>query len=294
MSIDIPDPDSVIQTFSGIPSGTWVTAGGAALVAFLAGLAFAKGVIRQLFGMLSLGLALLVAFYVFRNRGEVFGATGAGMSTDRLMLFSAGAGLLTYLLCKGIVHLLAAFGLLNLLGGLAGWKGLMLSIIPSGFLLWASSTVLRLTGNVYSVEGTAEARRDGAKDESLTSWLHQFSQQVDRSTLGSLAEKLDPFDVRATANLSRLLILWPDGTVWRRLANRDAKTAQMLNHPKLVALGKDAKVRQAIDRQDFAGLMQLPQVENTAADPQLAPFLKGLALEEAMDAIVYKTPGSKR
>jgi hypothetical protein len=34
--------------------------------------------------------------------------------------------------------------------------------------------------------------------------------------------------------------------------------------------------------------MQLPQVEKAASNPQLEPFLKGLALEEAMDSIVYQ------
>ncbi len=51
------------------------------------------------------------------------------------------------------------------------------------------------------------------------------------------------------------------------------------------------KVRQAIDRQDFAGLMQLPQVEKAATNPELEEFLKGLALEEAMDTMVYQKPG---
>jgi hypothetical protein len=169
----------------------------------------------------------------------------------------------------------------------------MLSVIPSGFLLWAGSMALRLTGNVAGVENTAEMKRDGTSEKlqsTVASWLHQFSQQVDRSSLGSLAEKLDPFDMRATANLARLLILWPDGTVWNRLAMQDPKAARSLNNPKLTALGSDPKVRQAIERQDFAGLMQLPQVEKAAADPELNAFLTGLALEEAMDVIVYKAP----
>lgn len=259
------------------------------MVAFLAGLAFARGVIRQLVGMVSLGLSLTVAFYVYRHRSEVFGAMGTTMTTDRLMMFSAGAGLLTYFICKGVIHLLAGFGILNLLGGLAGWKGLMLSVIPSGFLLWAGSMALRLTGNVAGVESAAEVAKQGSNIQTqVTSWLHKLSQQVDHSTFGSLAEKLDPYDMRATANLARLLILWPDGTVWQQLAAQNPKTALMLNNPMIVQLGSDAKVRQAIDRQDFAGLMQLPQIEKTASDPEINAFLKGLALEQAMDAIIYK------
>lgn len=288
----ILDLSPVTDTLQQISAGTWISAGGAGVVAFLAGLAFARGVIRQLLGMASLAISVGVAWYVFRNRSDVFGSMGAGMSTDRLMLFAAAAGLLTYFLCKGMIHLLAGFGLVNMLGGLAGWKGLMISAIPSGFLLWVGATVLRQVGNVYGVENTAmAAKQQGSHLEGkVSSWLHQFSQQIDRSAVGSLAEKLDPFDVRATANLARLLILWPEGSVWRRLAAESPKTAATLSHPKIQALGRDAKVRQAIGRQDFAGLMQLPQVEKTASDPALEPVLRGLALEEAMDAIVYKRP----
>ncbi|MDZ4286559.1 MAG: CvpA family protein [Prosthecobacter sp.] len=293
--VNLPNPSSILDTLQTIPSGTWVTAGGAALVAFLAGLAFARGVIKQLFGMLCLAIAVLVALYVFRHRSVVFGSAGATMSTDKLMIFAASAGLLTYFVCRFLIHILAGMGLLNMLGGLAGWKGLMLSVIPSGFLLWVGSMTLRLTGNVSGVENTAEVARAGPSLQGkVTSWLHQFSQQVDRSVLGSLAEKFDPLDLRATANLSRLLILWPDGTAWQRLAYQSPKNAQLLGHPKIRALGQDPKVRQAIDRQDFAGLMQLPQVEQAASDPELQPFLEGLALEEAMDAIVYKQPTKRR
>ncbi|HYF36518.1 MAG TPA: CvpA family protein, partial [Prosthecobacter sp.] len=262
----LPSPSSVLDTLQGIPAGTWVTAGAAGIVAFLAGLAFARGVVKQLFGMVSLGLAVLVAYYVFSHRSTVFGSAGATMSSDKLMIFSASAGLLTYFVCRFLIHILAGVGLLNILGGLTGWKGLMVSLVPSGFMLWVSTLVLRLTGTVFGMETAADARghnpaAPGAKADApnaFTTWLHQLSQQIDRSTLGALAEKFDPLDLRATANLSRLLILWPDGTVWNQLAAQNAEAGRMLNHPKLVALGKDPKVRQAIERQDFAGLMQLP------------------------------------
>lgn len=299
MSVNLPNLSSIFDSLQGIPAGTWVTAGAAALVAFLAGLAFARGVVKQLFGMVSLGLAVAAAYYVFSHRSIVFGSGGATMSTDKLMIFSGAAGLLVYAVCRYIVHLLAGWGLLNILGGMAGWKGLMVSLVPSGFLLWVSSLVLRLTGTVFGMETASDATgqapgANGKKEEpsAFVTWLHQFSQKIDRSSLGALAEKFDPLDLRATANLSRLLILWPDGTVWRQLA-ADPKAGRMLNHPKLIALGKDPKVRQAIDRQDFAGLMQLPQVEQAASDHELEPFLKGLALEEAMDRIVYRTPGRR-
>jgi hypothetical protein len=292
VSVDLPNPSSITDALQGIPAGTWVTAAAAGLVAFFAGLAFARGVVKQLYGMVCLGLAALAAYYVFSHRTTVFGDAGAKLSTDMLMIISGAAGLLTYVVCRGLLHILAGVGLLNVLGGLTGWKGLMVSLVPSGFLLWVSSLVLRFTGTVFGMETAAGAtdKREEAQAGSVVTWLHQLSQKVDRSTLGALAQKLDPLDLRARANLSRLLILWPDGTVWERLVARDPKVGLTLNHPKLIALGKDPKVRQAIERQDFAGLMQLPQVEQVARDGELQPFLEGLALEEAMDAIIYKVP----
>ena len=49
-------------------------------------------------------------------------------------------------------------------------------------------------------------------------------------------------------------------------------------------------VRKAIDNRDFAGLMQMRKVEDAANHPDLQPLLGGLALEQAMDSVVYQRP----
>jgi hypothetical protein len=271
-----------------VSTGTWVTAGGAAMVAFLAGLAFSKGVVRQLMTMASLALSVMVAWFVFTHRAEVFGSMGANMGTDRLLLFSAGAGLLTFFVSKGFTALLAAAGLLKLFGGMTGWKGMMISTIPSAFMLWVGAMVLRLVGNLYGLETASVVAREGSRiSDQATSLWQEVSQSLDRSTLGSIAAQVDPFDMRATANLARLLILWPDGTVWAGLA-KDAKTRAVLNHAEIQKLGHDPEVRRCIDRKDFAGLIQLKQVAKAAANEELRPVLSGLALEQAMDTIIYK------
>jgi len=284
----VAEAHPALEALGRVSTGTWVTAGGAGMVAFLAGLAFAKGVVRQLMTMASLALSVAVAWSVFRHRSEVFGSMGASLSTDRLLLFSAGAGLLTFFVCKGLTAFLAAAGLLKLFGGMTGWKGMMISTIPSAFMLWVGAMVLRLVGNLYGLETASAVAREGSRiSDQATSLWHEVSQSLDRSTLGSLAAQVDPFEMRATANLARLLILWPDGTVWAGLA-KDAKTRAVLNHADIQKLGSDSEVRRCIDRKDFAGLIQLKQVEKTAANPELRPVLSGLALEEAMDTIIYK------
>ena len=282
------EANPALDALGRVSAGTGVTAGGAAMVAFLAGLAFSKGGVRQLMTMASLALSVMVAWFVFTHRAEVFGSMGANMGTDRLLLFSAGAGLLTFFVSKGLTALLAAAGLLKLFGGMTGWKGMMISTIPSAFMLWVGAMVLRLVGNLYGLETASVVAREGSRiSDQATSLWHEVSQSLDRSTLGSIAAQVDPFDMRATANLARLLILWPDGTVWAGLA-KDAKTRAVLNHAEIQKLGHDPEVRRCIDRKDFAGLFQLKQVSKAAANEELRPVLSGLALEQAMDTIIYK------
>ena len=282
------EANPALDALGRVSAGTWVTAGGAAMVAFLAGLAFSKGVVRQLMTMASLALSVMVAWFVFTHRAEVFGSMGANMGTDRLLLFSAGAGLLTFFVSKGFTALLAAAGLLKLFGGMTGWKGMMISTIPSAFMLWVGAMVLRLVGNLYGLETASVVAREGSRiSDQATSLWQEVSQSLDRSTLGSIAAQVDPFDMRATANLARLLILWPDGTVWAGLA-KDAKTRAVLNHAEIQKLGHDPEVRRCIDRKDFAGLIQLKQVSKAAANEELRGVLSGLALEQAMDTIIYK------
>ncbi|TDU81685.1 hypothetical protein EI77_00995 [Prosthecobacter fusiformis] len=288
LAISLPDLDGILESVKRTFSGGGMTAGGMALVAFLAGLAFARGIAQQFLTMMSLALSVLAGLYIFRHRAEVFGAYGANMSTNTLLIMSGAAALLTYFLARALINILAGFGLLAFLGSFTGWKAGMLSLLPSGVLMWLSAMVLRLVGSVYGLENASIQQSGKGETSSFGAWVQELAQKVDRTSVGRFAEKLDPYDMRATANLSRLLILWPDGRVWQQIAAKGPQTAQALNHPEIAALGRNEKVRQAIERQDFAGLMQLPEVVQTASNPELEPFLKGLALEQAMDSIVYQ------
>jgi len=289
--VPLPSTSEVIDTVQKVPSSMWVTVGTVAFIFFAAGLAFSRGVVKQLMGMVTLAVSVGVGWYVFRHRVEIFGTSGMSMSTDRLLFLSAAAGLLTYFLCKAGVYLLATFGLLKMLGGLDGWKGVMLSMLPSSFLLWIGTMGLRLIGSIYGMESAAAVTKKGTDLESQAkSFWYSLSQRMDHSPIGSIAEKLDPYNLKATANLARLLILWPEGSMWQRLAAQSQKTADALNHPRIVELGNDPEVRKAIEKQDFAGLMQMRKVEAAANHPDLEPVLSGLALEQAMDSVVYGRP----
>ncbi len=288
--MNFPDIGHLFESLQKLPMSTLMTAGAAGFIAFAAGLAFSRGVIKQLLNMVALGVAATAGWYVFTHRDWAVGSGVADMPTNRLLLISGGAAVLTFFVAKAGIHILTAVGIFKILGSLNGWKGVIISAIPSSFLLWLGSAGVRLVGNIQGLESTAAmADSKKLKSEAESFWL-KFSQHIDNSSLGSLAAKVDPFDMRAIANLARLLILWPEGSVWHSLAAQSPRNNEMLHHPRIQALGRDPAVRRAIENQDFAGLIQLKQVVEAAGHPDLEPVLSGLALEQAMDAIVYKRP----
>lgn len=287
----MPHPSEVLQYAQKVPHSMWATIAIVGFIAFAAGLAFAKGVVQQIVNVLTLALCAWAAWYVFMHRVQIFGAAGMHMTTNRLIVMSFAAALLMFGVCKVGKYFLAAFGLMRMLGGLTGWKGLIVSIIPSGGLLWLGSMVLRVVGSLYGMENAAEIVKQGGSIESQAkSIFYTLSQKIDNSFIGGLAKKLDPYDIKPTANLARLLILWPEGSMWQRLAEQSPATATALNHPLIVELGYDPAVREAIKNKDFAGLMQMRKIENVASHPDLQPILGGMQLEMAMDSVVYQQP----
>lgn len=277
----------VTEVFQRVPNSAWVTGGGAAVVAFLAGLAFANGVLKQIINMLCIGAAVSVGWYCMRHRETVFGPSSAAFGTDRLVLFSAIAGGIAYVLARVAMSFLSALGIFGLFSGMAGWRGVAMSILPSGFLIWVSSMALRLVGNLYGMESAATISREGTRITStFGGWMDDARRALDKSMIGGVLLNADPFSMRPTANLTRLLIVWPDQRVWPQLST-NPKTAVIFAHPKVIALGHDPAVRKCIDSKDYPGLMQLKQVEAAAAHPDLQPLLSDVGLEDAMDQILY-------
>jgi hypothetical protein len=288
VALNIPDLGGAVDFVKKQTAGQSLTGWGLAVVAFFAGMAVARGIVSQILMMINLAIAVMAGLYVFQHRTTVFGSFAAEMKTDTLLWMSIAAAALTYFIVRGVVSFLAGFGLVSALAGFTGWKAGLLSLLPSGVLVWLGAMVLRLLGGVYGMADAQAVLNGSPVQQSWGRWLSETAQRIDRTSVGRIVEKLDPYDIRARANLARLLILWPDGRVWQQLAAQGQAQADALNHPQMIALGQDPKVDQAIRRGDFAGLMQLPQVRQAAANPELEPFLKTLQLEDAMDAVMYQ------
>jgi hypothetical protein len=273
-----------------LPSSAWMTAGGFTLVAFLAGMAFTSGVMSQLVNMVSIASGIVVSWWVFRHRTEVFGSSAIGMGVDRLLIFSLGIGIVAYVICRILAKVLAGFGIIKL-AGLAGWKGMFLSLIPSGILIWMGSLVLRFLGNLYGLESASHIAAQGNKFQGqFGEFFLEARRMLDRSPFGSLLNNVDPLAMQRTGNLARLLIVWPEGRLWPHL-KADPHTGKVFAHPKVAALGHDPAVRNCISRKDYPGLLQLNVVELAASHPDLEPILTSAALEASMDRIIYGRGG---
>jgi hypothetical protein len=282
------------EAFQRVPMSAWVTGGGAGFVAFLAGLAFANGVIKQVVNCLCVGAGVWVMWYAMRHRVDLFGSGAANMGTDRLVIFSSVAGLIAFVVARIGVGALSAFGIFNVFNGMSGWKGMAMSLLPSGFVLWIATMALRLMGNIYGMEGAAALGREGTRITStFGGWVNDAKRGLEKSSLGSVFLNLDPFAMRPTANLARLLVVWDDKRVWPQLA-ANPKTGAVFAHPRVAGLGQDAAVRKCIESNDYPGLMQLPQVEKVAQYPDLTPLLSDVGLEDAMDQILYGRAPNKR
>ncbi len=286
--------DEVGKIFQAIPTNLMVTGGVSAMVAYLAALAFANGAVKQLLRMVCMACAVSASWYVFSHRADVFGPASAGMGNDRLLMFSGGAGVLAYAAARVMVWGLSFVGLLRLLGTLEGWKGAALSTIPSAFMLWSASMGLRVVGNAYGVETASKVAREGQRIQSyFGDAVNQARAAMDRSLLGSIAAKVDPFGMRATANLAKLMLVWPDSKIWAQML-QNGKVKQIFSHQRILDLGQDKAVRAAIEKKDFAGLIQLTQVEKVASHQDIEPLLTDASVEETMDKVIYARPPAKK
>lgn len=265
------------------------------LMAVVAVVVMLRGLLQWVIVVASLALAVVGGSMVIDQRMFLLGSYAADVTTTKLMLLAVGVGIAVFLLARALLRAMANLGLLAFVAGVTGWKAGLLSLLPSGLALGLGAFVARGLSAVVCLQDalSASTAMIPVSPDSLGRWVASLSAQWDQSPAGAWMERLDPFDLRARSNLARLLVLWPDGRVWRELAQRDEALAQMLNDPRILQLGSDPQIRLAIEKRNVAGLMQMRQVAELAADSRWEPLLKALAVESAIHEVTYRRPAAK-
>lgn len=249
-------------------------------VAGMAVLAVARGALRLIRGILKLAIGFAVGTYVFFKAPEWLGAAGqstsgalqAGLSFVGGALGHLGSGRVLEWLLGGMESVQAQGAKMS-----AG-KSILLSLLPSGALLWMGGVVLRLTG---SLSGMAYV--DQGADAVARPWLAQARAALSQGPVGALFNRLDPVTSPEVVRLCEILVTYRDPARWKSVKT-DRSLHQVLNNPKFRRLLDDREVKHAVAHSNYARLFTLPEVRAAAADPELASALRSLKPPETRRA----------
>lgn len=248
-------------------------------VAVMAVLAVVRGVLRLIRGMLKLAIGFALGVYVFLKAPEWLDASVANPSTALLGGLSVVAGV--------IGHVGSGFALEKVLGGLDSaqatgrsmsmGKAVLLSLLPSGALIWMAGVLLRLGG---SFNGMAQVDL-GA--EAARPWLAEARAFLNQGAVGRVFNVLDPVTPPEVAHLCELLVAYRDPAHWKAV-KADPSLQTVLNHAKFRRLLNDREVKFVVAHSNYARLLTLPEVRTAAEDPDLAAALRSARLSEVRRA----------
>jgi hypothetical protein len=275
-----------------------VTPGHVALVvvAVFAARAFLGGIVRLVFGMVSLAVAAWLGYAVFLHGREWLAPLfGLEPGSEQVLYAAWGAGIAAYLTLGA-----AGRGLANRFAGDAKTlgpsrlAGAALSLVPSLFLLWVAYTALRASGAVSELAGAD--RLAGAADGEevvIGGMFARAKRALDESRVGALVGKLDPFAPGDTTKLAQLLILAKDPEAWEQ-ARQVPSAAAVLDHPAVGRLLRDNDVRSLVAHSNHTALLRRPELRQAALDPDLRRALAAVDPGEVARALTAKPPGFTR
>lgn len=252
----------------------------ALFVAGMAVLAVARGALRLIRGIVRLAIGFAAGTYVFLKAPEWLGGSVPNPSAALLggLSFLGGAA----------GHLTSGLVLEKLLGGIEGaqaagqkmsaGKSILLSLLPSGLLMWIGGVVLRLTGSLSGM-----AQMDQGPESAVRPWLNQARTVLSQGMVGKIFNALDPVTSPEVVRLCEILVTYRDPARWKTIKGDPALSA-VLNHPKFRRLLDDREVKHAVAHSNYARLFTLPEVRAAAQDPDLQQALRSLRQPEVRRA----------
>lgn len=167
--------------------------------------------------------------------------------------------------------------------------------------IWLAVIGLRLMGTVAETEISRKAEVPPAEQPKPMP-MEQTSQHV----MGGLATLKRSIEVGPAGEVVKRADPLPSGlySALRKLAQLMARperaelflaypgAQELISHPRFVALQKDPAITQALEQGNFLGLLRNPEVVAAANDPDLREMLGRFALEDALDyALEEEVPG---
>jgi hypothetical protein len=234
----------------------------------MAGWAMVRGIFRILRMTVAFGIGFALGSWAFIEGPHWFRGIIEFPSEKALAGLSVVAGAIGYF---G-----STFALRKLLGDVPAHAArsttkltaALLSLLPTGLFVWVAGTMLRLSG---SMAGLAHID-DGA---GARPWLAQVRDSLNTGMIGRLFEATDPFTDDAAVHLCEVLVhfrVHEHADILRTSPHYRPLDA----NPKFQRLLNDRDVKRAIAFCDYARLLTLREVKETATDPKIAAALAAL------------------
>jgi hypothetical protein len=266
--------------------GSWFSAekllqtGGGGILLWFMLFAFAKGIARQLLGMVSLAVGFLAGYIIFKNAPEHLQQWFGKVHPKGAITASIIGGTLVHLMVRRILG-----GLINPDSGVPNTGGMRvrsagLSVIPACFLLWVIAMGVRWTGALAQMEFIDEGIRAEKNSLQQSSPLFaRLQQSLTTGWVGNMLNRTDPVSSTEAGALCSLLLIQRDEESWGRL-HRDPAALPILRHPAVVRLVRDKDWNKPASYQNYAELITLPELAVALKDQQLVAMLQKLDLEK--------------
>lgn len=262
----------------------------------MAVLAFFKGVVKQLFSLLSAIVGFVVGCWIFKSTPNLLSQYNVSELTSTVLFsISAFGGFIVFSLFKiagnwfgNIIGIFDRFARLFGAKKGAGMIGALFSFLPSSVIILLTGSVLRFGGTVEDMENTNQILRDDTGRTSIQQGLlSKIASKINSSPLGKFYEKTDPTLDSRVSKMVELILLNGNTNVSQQLFQR-SDTAPILNHPLALDLIKKPGVIEAARSGDITRLLNHPSIKSVATSKIIGQQLDRLNLQETIDQVLTK------
>ncbi len=266
--------------------------GGAGILGLFMLFAFAKGIAKQVFGMVCLALGFGAGYIAFRHAPEYLQKWFGVVHPNAVMITSIVAGAVVHQITRRLLGglLRPEMGLPQSGGGRVRSAGL--SLIPACFLLWVLGMGVRWTGVLAQMKFLDEGLiNDKQSLLETVPYFARLQQSLTTGWVGNLLNRSDPVSSTEAGALGSLLLVQRDADSWQRL-HQDPACAAILRHPSVQRLVRDKDWTKPASFQNYAELLTLPEMTQALKDPALVEQLRKLNVEMKIRAATGTVPAA--
>ncbi len=251
------------------------------------------GVVRQLFNMLGLVAAYLVAIFGGRLAAPVFRPLGY---PDIVVSTVAGAllGIVVFAVISAtgaIVFRKTSQQNLGLVRLGYGAGGSAIGVVFGILMVWFAVLGIRLLGSIAEAEiqfaqPAAHAKRH-PKHGGVVQGLAEMKHSLEQGRAGAVMQKVDPMPAKVYDIIGKIGRVISDPERAMRFMNYPGAKS-LSQHPKIRALQSDPAIAEKVEARDFVGLMKNQHLVNAANDAEIGALVRNFELEKALDYALKK------